>query len=234
VTKVETVFLDFDGTLAHREGGWTNTLVKLIREAGHDTDAQTLRPHLRNGFPWHRYELGHSRSLNGLSWWGATLESLERTLVLAGVPEAVARSVRSGFREHYLDISAFSIYPDTVPALNRLRDFRLKCVIASNHTPELPAIVEQLGLAPYFDGMCVSALVGYDKPHGDFFRAAFDGVGSDAGSSVMIGDSFINDVTGARAVGMRAIHVRAPAEHHYRWYAETLTDAVEMLAEIAR
>ena len=79
-------------------------------------------------------------------------------------------------------------------------------MIVSNHVPELPALVEDLGLAGWFDAVVTSARVGFEKPHPRLFAAA-RAVSPDP-RIWMIGDNPIADVAGARSVGIDAILVR--------------------------
>jgi len=60
VTKL--FMFDFDGTLAHRPGMWTQCLLDVLDEQvpGHTASLEALRPALRDGFPWHRPDVPHS------------------------------------------------------------------------------------------------------------------------------------------------------------------------------
>lgn len=52
---------DFDGTLAYRQGGWSGALIDVLdrHEHGHSFSTDQVRPHLRQGFPWHDPEEPH-------------------------------------------------------------------------------------------------------------------------------------------------------------------------------
>jgi FMN phosphatase YigB (HAD superfamily) len=56
--SIRLLIWDFDGTLAHRRGetGWGLLLAEPLdaEEPGHGHSADTFRPHLRDGLPWHR------------------------------------------------------------------------------------------------------------------------------------------------------------------------------------
>ncbi|MEZ4529920.1 MAG: HAD-IA family hydrolase [Thermomicrobiales bacterium] len=49
-----------------------------------------------------------------------------------------------------------------------------------------------------------SALIGYEKPHINTFRAAFEPLGVDPANTLHIGDQPKSDVVGALNAGMRA------------------------------
>jgi len=48
--------------------------------------------------------------------------------------------------------------------------------------------------------------MGTRKPAAEIFRRVLDQVGVDSAGAVNVGDDAVNDVAGARGVGMRAIH----------------------------
>jgi putative hydrolase of the HAD superfamily len=50
-----------------------------------------------------------------------------------------------------------------------------------------------------------SADLGYMKPHPAIFRTALEQMGSPPDESVMVGDSLLHDVEGARRVGMHGV-----------------------------
>jgi putative hydrolase of the HAD superfamily len=79
--------------------------------------------------------------------------------------------------------------------------------ILSNHIPELPDIVEALGLTPYVQAIFSSALMGYEKPHPQAFLQVLALL--DHPQTIwMIGDNIEADVMGAQSVGIPAILVR--------------------------
>jgi putative hydrolase of the HAD superfamily len=99
--------------------------------------------------------------------------------------------------------------------------------VLSNHVPELPQIVERLGLQEHVEAVLCSADIGAEKPHRQAFEALFARYPS-ARTGWMIGDSWRGDVCGAQAVGMRAIlvrerHLEAPVQ------CDTLHDVVPIV-----
>jgi len=202
---VRAVLWDFDGTLAHREGMWSGALLAALDAAcpGHGVTRDALRPGLRNGFPWHTPDVGHSHG-SADAWWAALAPLLSSACVGAGVAAADAERAAAALRDVYLDPAGWAVYDDVAPALARLAAFRH--VIVSNHVPELPALVDALGLS--FDAVVTSAAVGWEKPHPAIFRAALDAAGVDASDAWMVGDNPVADVAGAEAAGVRAFLVR--------------------------
>ncbi len=96
----------------------------------------------------------------------------------------------------------------------------------SNWDSSLPDLLAALGLAPYFDGLLVSAVFGASKPAPAIFEEAVRLAGVPAAAVLHVGDSMHDDYDGARAAGLAALlvdrHRRAPAG----------VDAVASLEEI--
>ncbi len=72
---------------------------------------------------------------------------------------------------------------------------------ARYHLKEL----ERFGLLPYFDSVLFSSAVGYKKPHPEIFIQALNRLKVEPEESVFIGDKLIEDVGGAKNLGMRGI-----------------------------
>jgi HAD superfamily hydrolase (TIGR01509 family) len=101
--------------------------------------------------------------------------------------------------------------PEAAPMLTALRDRGLRLGILSS-TPWPAAWHEEWlrrdGVLHLFDACVWSSDLPVTKPHPDAFRAALDAVGvADPARAVYVGDRPYDDVSGAKAVGMRAVLV---------------------------
>lgn len=65
-------------------------------------------------------------------------------------------------------------------------------------------VLDFLQIDSYLQGVTISNEVGYRKPHEKIFRTALASLGCEAKDSVMIGDSFTEDIVGAKGVGIHA------------------------------
>ena len=99
-------------------------------------------------------------------------------------------------------------------------------MILSNHVPELPSIVDGVGLGPLIDRVFSSAVTGYEKPHPESHRVALGG--DPPGECFMVGDNIDSDVLGAEELGLRAILVRDPSPNAPR-FAPDLTAAAALI-----
>ncbi len=206
------VLLDFDGTLAHRPGMWSQCLLDVLEQMapGHGVSLAQLRPLLHDGFPWHSHQRPHPELSDPDAWWGQVGALFADAFRSVGLEDSLVADAVLAVRTHYCDARRFHVFEDTIPALRELKNAGWRTVVVSNHVPELSAIVNGVGLSPWIDDVFSSALTGYEKPHPEAFQIGLAGVAPS--QAWMIGDSPAADVHGAEAVGVRAILVRNQAD----------------------
>lgn len=105
--------------------------------------------------------------------------------------------------ERFWDLENWALFPDVLPAIRGLRERGARVVALSNASSELVAFLEAIGLAPQLDGTIISALEGIRKPDPRVFRLALDRAAVSPGEAVHVGDMFLEDVLGARSLGIR-------------------------------
>jgi HAD superfamily hydrolase (TIGR01549 family) len=96
----------------------------------------------------------------------------------------------------------FELFDDVLPVLDELRDHGLKLALLSNTGRDLDAFVEHHGIQ--VDAILTSRLHGKTKPHETIFRALLGELRVVPQAAAMVGDDPMDDVDGARAVGMHA------------------------------
>jgi len=69
------------------------------------------------------------------------------------------------------------------------------------------AKVDALGWADLFDAVVITGSLDAGKPDARAFQAELDALGTTAEETIYVGDSAELDIAGARAAGLRAIHV---------------------------
>jgi putative hydrolase of the HAD superfamily len=145
-----------------------------------------------------------------------------------------ARRLAQHVRTVYLHPARWQVFADVVPCLRALTASGWRHVILSNHVPELPLLLEALGLASHMEQVFTSAQTGLEKPHPQAFRTVLAALGR-ATPIWMVGDSLRADILGAQAVGLRAVLVRG---RHPRaaYCCETLVELPRVLhsTELAR
>ena len=97
----------------------------------------------------------------------------------------------------------FSLYEDALPVLDELRSHGIKIGLITNGQRDLDEFVVHHALE--VDAMVGSKAHGRIKPHPSIFEAALADLGVGPAEVVMVGDSYEDDIAGARALGIRAI-----------------------------
>jgi putative hydrolase of the HAD superfamily len=209
---VRYILWDFDNTLAYRPGLWSQVLADLVNRNNPEIAAkrEDFAPHLSSGFPWHTPERGHTNLSDATLWWNNLRPVFIKALMAgANITAAGAGRIAANVQTEYTRPDAWVVFPDTVPALVALSSRGWRHVVLSNHVPELPRLVANLGLHHHFERIFSSAALGYEKPNPLAFRAVMASLPV-AERIVMVGDSFDADYQGAMGAGIDAVLVRNP------------------------
>lgn len=102
------------------------------------------------------------------------------------------------------DRDAWGVFPEVPEVLRRLRTEGYLLAVVSNAASDLPAFLEYLGLADFFDVILASAAEGTRKPDRRLFQRALACTGVAPAEAMHIGDLALEDVLGAKNVGVAA------------------------------
>ena len=97
----------------------------------------------------------------------------------------------------------FSLYEDALPVLDELRRHDLRIGLISNGQRDLDEFAVHHDLE--VDAIVGSKAHGRVKPHASIFFAALQALAVSPEEVAMVGDSYEDDIEGARALGIRAI-----------------------------
>jgi HAD superfamily hydrolase (TIGR01509 family) len=89
-------------------------------------------------------------------------------------------------------------------ALERLQAGGFRLAIVSNSEGTVEAMLDDVGLRPFFETVVDSGVVGSVKPDAPIFQIALDRLKLAPADAIMVGDSPTADIHGAHAVGLRA------------------------------
>jgi putative hydrolase of the HAD superfamily len=131
---------------------------------------------------------------------------VERVVELAGGPRP-SRFAVAELYERFATAAPYRLYPEVEAALDELAAAGLRLAVVSNWDERLPRVLAALGLARRFAAVVISSEIGVEKPHPAIFGAALRRLGVAATAAVHVGDSRIEDVEGARAAGLAALHL---------------------------
>jgi putative hydrolase of the HAD superfamily len=135
----------------------------------------------------------------------ARVERFRRLYLMAGVeaePDLSARTA-AAYRERYLE--ARQVVDGAGEFLAAVRARATVVVVSNNLLEEQQDKLRHCGLEQYVDVLVVSEEAGVSKPDPRIFEIALERANARAGEAVMVGDSWANDVEGARAAGIRAV-----------------------------
>ena len=118
----------------------------------------------------------------------------------------LAQVINQEFDKH----TSWEVYSDVFPTLEELRRHKYTLGVISDWGISLGPILRRLNLTPYFDCLLVSAVTRYAKPSPLLYEMALERANSIADYTLHIGDSYIHDVLGARAVGMTPVLLDRP------------------------
>ena len=152
------------------------------------------------------------------AFW-ATTATHQRSSTLADLVAAATRELGLDVGEAILEeaavrhLDAWTDHighdPDAAPTLAALRHRGLRIGLLSNtHWPRAfhERFLERDGLAQLIDARLYTSEMAYQKPHPDAFAAALKALRvDDPGRAVFVGDRPWDDVSGAKAAGMRAV-----------------------------
>ena len=215
---IKTVFFDFFETLIF----WTQPLHVTIRK---------IADRYQLCLDWSVYD--EERAILTEAYEASKPTNNIRDTIFRQLDACCAFLTKLGVREHIDQIAwevlqyehaLFSrnnatLYEDVLPTLNRLQQMDLKMGIISNWDTPLHAMVEELGLSPYFDVVVAShdQRVRSAKPDGAIFEYALNAVDVPAKEAVHVGDSFEADIMGAHTAGIRAILLDREGMQTGRW-----------------
>lgn len=118
------------------------------------------------------------------------------------------------------DIMRVALFEDTLAVLAQARARGLKLALLSNLATPYKQPVFELGLAKCFDVRVFSCDVGLAKPGRPIFEYTAGRLGLPLPELIMIGDSRRDDIRGARAAGMQALHIEPRGRGDIRRLAE--------------
>jgi putative hydrolase of the HAD superfamily len=190
---VRALFFDVGGTLLRPWPSVGAIYASLANRHGMTATAENLQRAFRESWAaLKRPGLTVSRK----DWW--------RELVFRTLGQENQACFEELF-EIFARADAWQVFPDVEDTLREARSRGLRVGIISNWDERLRPLLDEIGLALYFDSMTISCEIGVEKPDPRIFQAALHAAGVPVKQAVHVGDSDTADVRGAEAVGMTAV-----------------------------
>jgi putative hydrolase of the HAD superfamily len=203
VGKVRAVLFDLDDTLFdHRHCAQAALLGVRDGHAcfGSRDAADIEAAHARILEELHHEVMTGKRDLDA-----ARVERFRRLYAWAGVDadDTMSSQAARTYRQGYID--ARREVRGAAALLAAVREYAAVVVVSNNLLEEQREKLAHCGLARYVDVLVVSEETGMAKPDPRIFEIALERAGVTAAEAVMVGDSWANDIEGARKAGIRAV-----------------------------
>jgi putative hydrolase of the HAD superfamily len=205
---IKAVFFDAAGTLIKPARSVGESYAAIAAKHGKEVSSTNITERFRTCFD----------AAPRLAFPGATedtVAALERDWwksLVAQVFEPWSPFVR--FEEYFAELfayfaspNAWTLYPEVLETLTSLKERDLILDVISNFDSRLVRILDGLGAGAQFENIFVSSRVGYAKPDGRIFNAALSCHGLAPAQALHVGDSEINDLSGANQAGIKGILV---------------------------
>ena len=150
----------------------------------------------------------------------------------AGIADDHARLMQRFFQRFWTGDN-WAVFPEVFTALDRLRERGVRVGAVSNASSDLVGFLDQLGLSRRLDFAVVSAVEGTKKPDRRIFDRALRRAGVAAEEAVHVGDMYIEDILGARNVGVRALLMERGPRAMFPSHAESMSLGAESV-EVVR
>lgn len=103
---------------------------------------------------------------------------------------------------HYECGDAWRVFAEVGELLPMLRAAGHRLAVTSNFDSRLEIIIQDLGLAEFFDCVNCSSQIGSEKPDGGIFQHMLAAMGVAPDAALHVGDNFAADYEGARRAGI--------------------------------
>jgi len=198
--RYEAVLFDALGTLVELEAPWP-LLQGVLSTYGVEVTLVQAREAMLAEMSYYRahHMEGHD---------DASLQELRgrcADVLVEHLPAGAGSLPPEALQEALLRSIRFRPYPDSAPALGRLRLLGFRSAVVSNWDISLRSILGEIGLSGLVDDVVVSAEAGVAKPAPEIFELALRRLQCSAARAVMVGDSPETDIAGAQRAGVRPV-----------------------------
>ena len=202
--KIRALIYDCGNTLLRTRGSFVELCEMVAAEHGHRIDPVALEralPHTAT--IWYRntemYRADHSARAG---WSEHYADALAPLLAL---PREEAVELGGAIYDWYTSAEQWEPYPEVEEALAEGKRRGLIQGVLSDWGSDLLPILSSLGLTRHLDFVVVSAVIGLAKPGAEIFAEALLRAGVGEGEALYVGDTYVADILGARAAGIRGV-----------------------------
>lgn len=225
----KALFWDFDGTLIHPNESFLDAMKHAITVYYHSILATEIRSFLHTTCSWYTPEISYVGE-TGQKWWTNLFCRFDSFYKQHNIPKAEWEKINAAFQKEIWNPDNYTLYSDALAVLHRSGEMGFQNYILSNNYPELPLVIDKLGLSGYFTDYIVSSNVGYEKPRKELFDFARS-IAQNPNCCYMIGDNPAADIGGGILAGMKTILVHRSGDFGADAVCESLSEIPSLLAE---
>jgi HAD superfamily hydrolase (TIGR01549 family) len=205
---INAVIFDFIGTLTNIKDynmeDSKKKLCKAIEKAGFNTTSESFQEAYSKAHEKYRiirYE--QLVEVTNAVWISEALNNLG----FKTTPEDTRiKTAVNVFFEDYIEAS--QLRPCAKKLLETVSpDYKLGLISNFTYAPVIHAALRKLEISRFFNTILVSEEARWRKPHKKIFKTALKRLKTTAEETVYVGDSPLEDIKGAKAVGMRTVFV---------------------------
>jgi len=197
----DAIIFDLDGTIVSEHGGVAESraaVANLIRNHGYNISNE-------------RYANAAQRVIdnalaNNRGSWPRNLtgtDAIRRALYAINIPTDLAPYCAEVYKHER--VANLELISGALEILESLREKIPLGLITNGDSLDQRKKLNRFSLDRYFSPILISGDLAIEKPNPAIFRLALDIFNVPAGKSVYIGNSFVNDIEGAAAVGINTI-----------------------------
>ena len=206
---IRTIFFDAGYTLLYPSPSIPEVCQKACQDAGLDIQLDQMRTRMQTveNIFFRQFRADRNTWANEdaiAQFWIDYYTSLLEPFVEGHDPTRLSRLAHAVFEE-FSKPTSWTMYPDVLPTLEKLHAHKYSMGIISDWGMALGPIVRQHELTRYFDCLLISAVARHAKPSPTLYELALQRANAISDFTIHIGDSYIHDVLGSRAIGITPI-----------------------------
>jgi putative hydrolase of the HAD superfamily len=206
--EIKAVITDYIGTLANAPNynleASRAKLHKILTETGFETRLDAFLAAYNKAHEKYRViRYRKFREVTNAVWVSEALNNLGYE---TSVEDPRLKTALNIFFQNYVD--SLELRPYAKSLVRKIAE-NCKLGLVSNFTyaPVIYASLRKLGINQFFNAVVVSEHAGWRKPHKRIFQDALQRLQVTAEETIYIGDSPLEDIEGAKAVGMKTVFV---------------------------
>jgi putative hydrolase of the HAD superfamily len=211
---IEIVFLDAGETILHPHPSFPELFARTCLEHGYSVSPEEVAPVLYGmvrDMGTVAAEIGVSApSTTAAGSYALWTHIYRRCLDGLGITDD---SLPDELYSVFSDSATYRLYPDALPAVDRLRQKGYRVGLISNFEGWLEEMLVELQAGDVFEVSVISGLVGVEKPDPRIYEIALEQAGVEPQAAAHVGDSVRLDVEPATSVGIKAVLLDRSGTH---------------------